>query len=237
MRTILFYTLSCVVLAACTTMQVDPSFRPRTDASEVIAAEAALLADARERGVWQAFEDALADDAVLFVPHAVAGKDRARDSEAAKDREWNWNTQAITMSCDGSVALVSGEVVTGRDYKGDYFSIWERNAAGRYELAADGAFYQGDGPEIGDDDSLGKAAEGEVAQGAVASTFVYCATQPGDGPATKGPTRYSGVAADGSLRWTLTERANGSSQLVVEGRKAKGYRAILRHDFPAPPSG
>ena len=237
MRTFLSLSLTALGLAACSTTSGSSAFQPTADASEVLAAEAALLSDARARGVWQAFESALADDAVIFIPHAVAGKDRARNSEATSAREWNWNTQSIVLSCDGSVALVQGEVVTGRDYKADYFSIWERDASGMYKLAADGAFYQGNGPEIEDRESIGEADEIEVAQGSVATTVTACTAQPGDGAATDGPTRHSGVAADGSLRWTLTEQSSGASQLVVEGRKRSGYRAILRHDFPAPPSG
>ena len=237
MRTILFSSLSCVALAACSTTPDNSSFQPTADPSDVLAAEAALLADARTRGVWQAFETALAEDAVVFIPHAVAGKVRARESETRNAREWNWNTQSIVLSCDGSMALVQGEVVTGRDYKADYFSIWERDVSGAYKLAADGAFYQGNGPEIEDRESIGEAEEIEVAQGSVATTVTACTSQPSDGAATDGPTRYSGVAADGSLRWALTEQSSGASRLVVEGRRGNGYRAILRHDFPAPPSG
>ena len=50
------------------------SLKPQANPSAVIATELAFAREAREKGQWTAFRKFAAEDAVMFVPGAVAAR-------------------------------------------------------------------------------------------------------------------------------------------------------------------
>lgn len=109
--------------------------KPTANPSAVVAAESAFNRLAREEGLWTAFREQAAEDAIMLTPEPVDAetwlKGRA-DPELAPQ----WEPEAIYMSCDARTAASTGgfvsETESGEMLQGKFTTIWQR----RYEVRA-----------------------------------------------------------------------------------------------------
>jgi hypothetical protein len=170
---------------------------PAANPSAVISAELAFARAAQEKGQWTAFAEFAADDAVMFVPEPVNAKQwlRGRDNPA---RAVTWQPYQVWSSCDGTLAVTKGAWQRPNGTVGYFTTVWERRAKGEYEWVMD----QGD-----------LLAEPLPAPEMIAATVAECGSQPTP-PATllAGPNDKlnSGAARDGTLRWHVVTKPDGS---------------------------
>ena len=127
------------VLGACANL---PRSSNHVDAQALARAETAFAAMSTSAGVKAAFLDALADDATLFRPGPVNGKAfmAARPNPAIV---LEWRPQRVCVSASdelgystGPWKLTSKKEAGGVQY-GQFFTVWRKNAAGRWQVLID----------------------------------------------------------------------------------------------------
>ncbi len=113
----------------------------QSDVEKIVAAERAFAAAAKERGVKAAFLEYLTDNAVLFMPDRVNGKDWWQTQE-----EWGssliWYPELAGVSSNGVIGYTTGpwEVRSKDDTleaAGQFASIWQRQSDGGYRVILD----------------------------------------------------------------------------------------------------
>jgi ketosteroid isomerase-like protein len=118
---------------------------PGASASD--AADAALAADgdfaamSAESGQRAAFEEHLADDAIVFRPGAVAAREWFATHEEGTGR-LDWTPSAAASDCSGEWAVTTGPwIYTNPDgdetAAGHYLSIWRRDPDGDWRVVLD----------------------------------------------------------------------------------------------------
>lgn len=116
--------------------------RAQTAFDDLVAAERAFAARSPEIGIKAAFLEAMAEHALLFRPLPVNGPAWfAQQPTSALTLRW-CPAQAL-IAADGAFGVSEGPwTLTPADANaaprhGRYLSVWERNAAGRFQLVAD----------------------------------------------------------------------------------------------------
>jgi hypothetical protein len=180
---------------------VDPRLL-RANPSKVIAAELAFARAAQDKGQWTAFAEYATDDAVMFVPETVNAqtwlKGRANPPQAVR-----WQPHQVWSSCDGSLAVTKGAWQRPDGSVGYFTTVWQRQDNLEYKWVMD----QGDG-----------LAEPLEAPEMIGAATAECGSQPT--PPTEmlaGPSDAisSGSARDGTLRWHVVTRPDGSRSVVT----------------------
>jgi ketosteroid isomerase-like protein len=115
----------------------------RATDDDVIATDREFAALASETGLRNAFDRYLADDAVLFRPLPVPGREWLLSHEPASGR-LEWAPAAARVSCDGSLAITTGSwAYTPPDSKlaetGQYLTAWRRSGEGDWRIVLDQA--------------------------------------------------------------------------------------------------
>ncbi|MFC4254148.1 hypothetical protein GRI97_01840 [Altererythrobacter xixiisoli] len=196
-----------------------PPLRQTANASAVIAREFGFARAAQDRGLWVAFSEFSAPDAVVFVPDRARAQDwvKRRAEPAQRPR---WQPHSVWSSCDGSLAVTHGGWQAGeagaQGRQGQYVVVWRRDGSGgtyRWVLELDGALAQ---PLIApemitaqaascvriDEDGAGRMPPPRKgAQGSRNNP-----TGPGEDPL---------VARDGSLSVSLESAAGGGQNVRV----------------------
>ena len=130
-------------LLAVLSMNIGSEDLVRKAADEVIARELAFSARAQQINPRDAFLEFFAADALMFRPGPVSARTRLLSSQAwAVNIQW-WPIE-VAVSADGCLAYSTGPAEYRRDPAsplpdsvGSYFSIWRKNSAGVWEVAAD----------------------------------------------------------------------------------------------------
>lgn len=137
--TFFYLSVLCLALAAAHGQEVRPS-----DAVRVIVNEETRFAEhARDHGTRAAFLEFLADDAVMFDPAPVKGKElwekRAPDNSSLI---WSAAFAAVARGTDigydtGPWQWRKDKAAAEPDAFGHFVSIWKRQADGRWKVALD----------------------------------------------------------------------------------------------------
>jgi len=101
------------------------SLKPQANPSAVIATELAFAREAREKGQWTAFHKFAAEDAVMFVPGAVAARPWLSRQENPR-QPLQWQPHQVWSSCDGSVSVTRGAWQEADGTTGYYTTVWQR---------------------------------------------------------------------------------------------------------------
>src|SRR5690606_26907150 len=174
----------------------------RANPSKVIATELAFARTAQEKGQWTAFAEYATADAVMFVPEAVNAqawlKGRANPPEAVR-----WQPHEVWSSCDGSLAATRGPWQRPDGSVGYFTTVWQRQRDGEYRWVMD----QGD--------VLPEPLEAPEMIGAVTAACDSQPTPPAEMLAGPENAIRSGAARDGTLRWHVVVRPDGSRSVVA----------------------
>jgi ketosteroid isomerase-like protein len=135
----------CLVLGACVLILAGCGKEPpmTEHVQSLVEAERGFARNAVTLGMQKAFMNALADDGVVFRPHAVNGKEWYRD-RPDPDAVLIWAPERAEVSKAGDLGYTTGPwefrsggaggevLATGR-----YISVWTRGADDVWRLAAD----------------------------------------------------------------------------------------------------
>lgn len=213
--------------------------RPRNsyaDPSAVIAAEAALVRLAREKGQWTAFAATAAPDAVLFRPGMVYARDWLR-GQLNPPNPVDRLPYQVWSSCDGTLMISHGAWRLGNSAFGSFTTMWQRQSDGQYKWVLD----------------QNQATPQLPPQPEMISAFIAdCPDRPrrpADGPpgdreakprAEKlrdlpplDPMRRTGKSDDGTLSWSVTIDPTGARTLTVSWRKDGVDRTAFEGRTPA----
>jgi ketosteroid isomerase-like protein len=110
----------------------------------LIAAERGFAAMSRERGVREAFLANLADDAVVFRPKPMPGRQAYEEMPAGSPIILTWSPAYAEVSVRGDLGYTTGPYEVRDRTKpadparfGHYVSVWERQADGQWKVSLD----------------------------------------------------------------------------------------------------
>lgn len=208
-----------------------PEDRLQANPSGVVAAELAFAREAQEKGQWTAFARSADDDAVMFVPQAVAARKwlqgRANPAQAVR-----WQPHQVWSSCDGTLAVTKGAWQRPDGSVGYFTTVWERQRNGEYKWVLD----QGD--------TLQQAlAEPEMIGGSVGQC-------PAGGPSLRNPRNVratiratacdstgrcsgGGSSDDGTLAYDYVVAPSGAREVAVQLRQDGAMHEVLRSQVAA----
>lgn len=192
----------------------------RADPSRVIAAEMAFARTAQEKGQWTAFAEFAASDAVMFVPEPVNARQwlRGRANPAQSVR---WQPHQVWSSCDGTLAITRGAWQRPDGSSGYFTTVWQRQPRAEYRWVMD----QGD--------TLEQPLE---APEMIGSASAACGSQPTPPAQTlAGPQDKlsAGASRDGTLRWHVVTRPDGSRSVSASYWDGTGWRDAIREQVAA----
>lgn len=110
--------------------------------ASLIAAEREFAAAASERGMKEAFLSYLSDDAILFRPRPVAGKEYLR-SRPPSTALLEWDPEYADVSASGTLGYTTGPWIlrASRDGEpiatGRYLTFWRRPRTGEWKAVID----------------------------------------------------------------------------------------------------
>ncbi|UCH83403.1 MAG: nuclear transport factor 2 family protein [Candidatus Latescibacterota bacterium] len=114
-----------------------------SDIKQVVDAERRFAKDAAERGIKEAFLAHLAEDAVLFRPHPVNGREWLRE-QPSTDAFLGWEPVIADVSDAGDLGYTTGPwwfSAEGAGVEpnvfGHYVSVWKKTPAGKWQVAID----------------------------------------------------------------------------------------------------
>jgi len=106
----------------------------------VVAAERAFAADGYVMGIKKSFLAHMADDAILMTPDPVNARETflasPDDKPDAPKLEW-WPTWA-GISASGDLGFTTGPYSVGGQRRGHYFTVWKKQADGKWKWVFDG---------------------------------------------------------------------------------------------------
>ncbi|OYW47268.1 MAG: hypothetical protein B7Z33_00755 [Sphingomonadales bacterium 12-68-11] len=192
----------------------------RADPSKVVAAELAFARLAQEKGQWTAFAQTATDNAVMFVPQPVVARQWLR-RQANPAQAVKWQPHQVWSSCDGSMAVTKGAWQRPDGSVGYFTTVWERQRRGEYKWVMD----QGD-----------TLAQPLAAPEMIAASAADCGGQPTP-PADllAGPEDQirAGTARDGTLRWQVVVKPDGSRRVIVRRWDGSAWRDALDEQVAA----
>ena len=175
--------------------------------SAIVAAELAFARLVREKGQWTAFRETADKDAVMFMPGPVNAQAWLRKRADPVD-PLSWQPHRIFIACDGSYAAATGPWRKADGKSGSFTTIWRQQKNGSYKWVLD----------LGSD-TAAPANEDNIIDARVADCARRNAVeQKRDDDRRRGkrpdvvpipnppPTSGTGQSADGTLRWSWTEK-------------------------------
>ena len=121
-----------VALAACAPGSQrfrEGDLRPAANPGQVIATERAFARMAREKGTWTAFRRYATDDALWPSPGLVGVQQSLKDTPDPA-QPVIWGPDAAWSSCDGSLAVTTGEAMFPSGRKSRFLTVWQRQSDG-----------------------------------------------------------------------------------------------------------
>ena len=133
--------MACALLAGYEVGRAASAEVPATVGPDVIATDREFAQAALDSGMRAAYEQFLADDAVLFRPLPVRARDWLETHEPATGR-LEWAPALAEMACDSSLAVTLGNwSYTAQDSRvadtGQYLTAWRPAAAGEWRIVLD----------------------------------------------------------------------------------------------------
>lgn len=136
-----------MLLGICGVAPAQEPASPGSERDSTAAAESVLEADrraadlARDRGLREAYETYLADDAVLFRPLPQGAAEWFATHEPPSGQT-TWTPLSARVACDGSLAVTVGTwtyaASDGRPVEsGKYLAAWRRDADGAWRIVAE----------------------------------------------------------------------------------------------------
>lgn len=129
---------SCALLLAVA--PVLAAAAPGPEMQSLVAAERAFARASVEHGTRKAFLEFLADDAVIFRPGPVEGRQWFEARPPAEGR-LSWEPLFAALSRDGGFGYTTGPwqflPPDGEPSHGHYVTVWSREPGGRWRVAAD----------------------------------------------------------------------------------------------------
>ena len=184
-----------------------------------VDAERAFNAAAQAKGQWTAFREFAAPDAVMFVPQPVKAHDWLKDRKNPP-RSVEWQPAVSYMSCDGKVAVNSGNWQRPDGSIGYFTTIWSA-AGGSWKWLAD----HGDGVAV--------ARPLPGFPGTVRAQCTGRAKPPLEAPLATGKTG-SGHSPDGTLLWRWDVWPDGSRVLMARIWTGQSYEVVINDRVAAP---
>lgn len=192
----------------------------RANPSAVVAAELAFARLAQEKGQWTAFLETSSSDAVMFVPQPVNAREWLR-RQTNPPQAVTWQPHQVWSSCDGTLAVTKGAWQRSDGSVGYFTTVWERQRDGGYKWVMD----QGD-----------QLAQPLTAPQRIDATAAMCGSQPTP-PTTvvAGPDEKlsGGASRDGTLRWQVVSRLDGSRSVSVEYWDGTAWKDAIREQVAA----
>src|ERR1700687_4283220 len=203
-----------------------PPSAPVAAASADLAAARATLADterafsrrSQEEGMRAAFLAHLADDAVLFRPGPVPGREYT-EARPAPPSELTWWPVYVEVAASGDLGYTTGPYnlretgagAGGETQHGYYVTMWRRQAGGAWKVVAD--LGVATPPPVGSDATPG----GEVGHGRIG----------GGAPAGQGraeAAQHDLMAADRAFGGNATAHGERAAYLAAIADDARFYR-------------
>ena len=220
MRHWLVVALGASMLAGCAGPDSDIRNRPLApNPSAFIASEIGFARLAQEKGQWTAFRETAHPDAVMFVPQRVRARDWLKSqkdpAEAVK-----WQPHAVYVSCDGNSGVTTGAWQKG-PANGFFTTVWVRDERGRINWILD------HGADL---------ATPRDAPDFIASKQAVCGSRPAVPieAGGEGEDMAVGLAADQTLSWTSTVRADNSRRVTVRLWDGKAMATVIDDQVAAP---
>jgi ketosteroid isomerase-like protein len=150
----LLLPLACLLLLAASPATAVAGTATGRDWSELVAAERAFAQASVERGMRTAFLEVLAEDSIVFRPHAVDARSWFEERPEAEGT-LAWKPIVAEVSADGTLGYTSGPwtftATDGTRAYGHYVSIWRRRADGSWRLLVDLGVSHEDPDEVADE--------------------------------------------------------------------------------------
>ena len=110
--------------------------RALADPGKVVGTEIAFARMAQDEGLWTAFREYAAEDAVMFMPQATSAQTwlKGRNDPPEPIR---WQPHQVWSSCDGSLAVSTGAAQYPDGSHGYFVTVWKRQADGAYRWIMD----------------------------------------------------------------------------------------------------
>ncbi len=138
-RTILFIAMSFYLVAAVFAQKNEE----RSSLEEMIDAERRFAKTSVETNTRDAFIAFIADDGVMFMPHAVQAKKLFVESPPSKSF-LTWEPAFADMAASGDFGYTTGPWALKRDRSSDkfdafgqFFTVWKRQPDGSWKFAVD----------------------------------------------------------------------------------------------------
>src|SRR5688572_17177767 len=110
--------------------------------SELVATERAFAARSEKTTTQAAFLSVLADDAIMFRPHAVEARESLQQRPMNPKGLLRWVPLLGDVAGSGELGYTTGPSDSGLrgeapTYKGQFVSIWQRSSQGEWQLQLD----------------------------------------------------------------------------------------------------
>jgi ketosteroid isomerase-like protein len=162
---ILRFALSVALAAASTAFA-----RPPATAADVAAAERRFAAMAQAEGLGPAFAAWSAEDAVIFTPRPASAKAAYADPNNRPSGRLEWWPVYAGIARSGDLGFSTGPFeVEGGQAHGWYFTIWRREADGRWRWVLDHGTPTREAASYGSDAPLTSAPAGRASRRAAGS--------------------------------------------------------------------
>jgi hypothetical protein len=196
-----------------------------------VEAERAFAAKAQTQGLWTAFRETAAPSASMFVPQWIPAHDFLKGRKDPLLGYMWWPAEAY-VSCDGSVAVVTGPSVLGRT-RGYFTTIWARQPDGGWKWQLDHGDVLDRPRPAGERPRVRNAAckpRSDMRPGAV-ELIRDAGEAKGIGPDGK---VGEGRSIDGSLVWTWKTAPSGSRTVSVQLWDGAKFAQVLRDEVRVP---
>lgn len=196
----------------------------RGDPGAVVAAQLAFSREAQEKGQWIAFANSAADEAIMFVPERVRAKDWLR-RQTNPAQAMRWLPQNVWASCDGTLAVSTGAWQRADGSAGTFSTLWQRQRRGEYRWLMN--LTSAGGQPAGETDMVGgSVAECRPGQSSFRNSREANRSIPPAGAPVCDSTTCQGSSADGTLAYTYSMSASGTSALAVRLRQQGEMRDV-----------
>jgi hypothetical protein len=195
-----------------------------------VDAEYAFARDAQRIGKWAAFRKYAGRDAVMFTPQAVWARDFLGERKDSPRPDRWWPTHSFT-SCDGRIAVNTGEWVQPDNSHGIFTTVWQRTGAGWRWV------YDGARPTAGAAPRpvRAKVHRASCRAGAPGAPIIPPPPLTSKQARTTPEDNGRGQSADRTLGWDWKVEKNGARKFRVYQWTGSRYAQVLFNDIPAPP--
>jgi ketosteroid isomerase-like protein len=245
MRAVSASAFRCAAVVAAALVAACATTGERVSIDELADAERAFSASAATNGVKAAFLGVLDDDAILFRPGPVAGREFIAARPEGRYR-LVWRPERVAVSASGDLGYSSGPYRLTLDAKpgaplfGEFLTVWRRGVDGRWRVLVDhGNGHEGEAgrdaplvPIAPDGTKAARSVDAAEADFARSSASEGLASAYGAFASTRlRRLRDDSRPLDGAPtsseneRWTWTPTASGTSRANDLGWTLGRYRA------------